>query len=73
MDVRLWLGTTYQDFYAGTLAENGGPLSQRPVLVKKLSEFALGKEGDPEGYMYPRGEELSSDGLKPTNVIELMG
>eukprot|EP00927_Polykrikos_kofoidii_P042513 TRINITY_DN36521_c0_g1_i1.p1 TRINITY_DN36521_c0_g1~~TRINITY_DN36521_c0_g1_i1.p1 ORF type:complete len:1144 (-),score=167.28 TRINITY_DN36521_c0_g1_i1:126-3305(-) len=51
------IGLVYHDFYAGTLAENGGPVPLRPSLVKRLSEFAIGKEGDPEGYAYPQFQQ----------------
>eukprot|EP00439_Symbiodinium_sp_Y106_P016642 s5464_g2.t1 len=71
------LGRVYHDFYAGTLKENGGPLELRASLVKKLSEFAFGNEGDPEGYAYPQPTgappALPKGAISPTSSLELIG
>lgn len=67
------LGMVYHDFYSGALAEGGGPLQRRPALVKALSEFAIGEEGDPEGYAYPKGEESGVQVMKPTSALRLVG
>ncbi|CAE7524962.1 unnamed protein product, partial [Symbiodinium sp. CCMP2456] len=75
--VRKTQGRVYHDFYAGTLKENGGPLDLRASLVKKLSEFAFGNEGDPEGYAYPQPTgappALPKGAISPTSSLELIG
>ena len=69
------LALVYHDFYAGALSEHGGPLQKRPALVKQLSEFVIGEEGDAEGYAYPQdpSEQLVEGGISPTSTLELVG
>ncbi|CAE8651581.1 unnamed protein product [Polarella glacialis] len=69
------LGMVYHDFYAGALSEGGGPLQHRASLVKRLGEFAIGEEGDPEGYAYPQtgSTDSASTGISPTATLELVG
>eukprot|EP00411_Alexandrium_monilatum_P099872 CAMPEP_0175782440 /NCGR_PEP_ID=MMETSP0097-20121207/77781_1 /TAXON_ID=311494 /ORGANISM="Alexandrium monilatum, Strain CCMP3105" /LENGTH=217 /DNA_ID=CAMNT_0017093255 /DNA_START=87 /DNA_END=736 /DNA_ORIENTATION=+ len=51
----------------------GGPLKQRPTLVKNISQFASGEEGDPEGYAYPTPKDTEGDATEPTSVLRLVG
>ncbi|CAJ1365667.1 unnamed protein product [Effrenium voratum] len=70
------LGAVYHDFYAGALAEHGGPLLFRAALAKRLGEFAIGEEGDPEGYAYPQEgapPALPKGAISPTSALELVG
>ncbi|CAE7209310.1 unnamed protein product [Symbiodinium natans] len=71
------LGRVYHDFYSGTLQENDGPLALRASLVKRLSEFAFGNEGDPEGYAYPQPSGPAppppKGSISPASALELIG
>ena len=69
------LALVYHDFYAGALSEHTGPLQKRAALVKQLSEFVIGEEGDAEGYAYPQdpSEQLPEGGISPTSTLELVG
>eukprot|EP00435_Cladocopium_sp_Y103_P031236 s1371_g7.t2 len=70
------LALVYHDFYAGALSEHGGPLRHRASLVKKLSEFVIGEEGDAEGYAYPQDPAdppLARGAISPTSSLELVG
>lgn len=70
------LALVYHDFYAGALSEHGGPLRHRASLVKKLSDFVIGDEGDAEGYAYPQDPTeppLAAAAISPTSALELVG
>ncbi|CAK8998622.1 Glyceraldehyde-3-phosphate dehydrogenase [Durusdinium trenchii] len=72
------LALVYHDFYAGTLqtSHHDGPLRHPASLVKRLKDFAIGDEGDPEGYAYPQDpvdEPLPAGAISPSSVLELVG